>query len=176
MMLSKFQKSVFFKPTTILLVVAFMSMSFSLGGNGQVVLNAGTHIVLETTSMIRSDMVQVGNTLDFRVKHDVKVDGVTVIRAGSIAKGQVMRAQAAKGIGKEGFVEIQIKSVNAVDGQQVYLSGGNIFQEGEDKQTLSILLGVFVCILFLTMKGENAQVPAGYEIDATVASTLNIEV
>lgn len=87
-----------------------------------------------------------------------------------------MRAQKAKGLGKQGFVEIQIKSVTAVDGQEVFLTGGNVYQEGEDKQTLSILLGVFVCILFLTMKGTNAQVPPGYQVNSSVATTTTIKV
>jgi len=145
-------------------------------GNGEVVLNAGTNIPLETVSMIQSNLVSVGQTIDFRVKYDVKVEGMTVITAGSIAKGQVMRAQRAKGLGKEGFIEIQIKSVTAVNGQEVFLTGGNVYQEGEEKQTLAILLGVFVCILFLTIKGKNAQVPPGYQVTSSVATTMTIKI
>jgi hypothetical protein len=145
-------------------------------GNGEVVLNAGTNIPLETVSMIQSDLVSVGQTIDFRVKYDVQVEGKIVVAAGSIAKGQVMRAQKAKGLGKEGLVEIQIKSVTAVDGQEVFLTGGNVYQEGEDKQTMAILLGVFVCILFLTMKGKNAQVPPGYQVTSSVATTMTVKI
>ena len=126
--------------------------------------------------MIQSNLVSVGQTIGFRVKYDVKVDGKTVVAAGSIAKGQVMRAQKAKGLGKEGFVEIQIKSVTAADGQEVFLTGGNVYQEGEDKQSLAILLGVFVCILFLTLKGKNAQVPPGYQVTSSVATTMTIKI
>ena len=79
--------------------------------------------------------------------------------------------------GKEGFVEIQLKSVKAVDGQDVPLAASNVFQEGENKETLSIVLGVVVCLLFLTMKGKNAEVPAGYETTGTVAvaTTVNVK-
>ena len=175
-MITKIQNSFFAKPVAVLLAFSFLFMSFTMKGDGSVVLNAGTNVSLETVSMIQSDMVSVGQTIDFRVKYDVKVDNKTVIAAGSIAKGQVMRAQKAKGLGKEGFVEIQIKSVTAVDGQEVFLTGGNVYQEGEDKQTLSILLGVFVCILFLTMKGKNAQVPPSYQISSSVATTMTISI
>ena len=157
-MITKIQNSFFAKPVAVLLAFSFLFMSFTMKGDGSVVLNSGTNVSLETVSMIQSDMVSVGQTIDFRVKYDVKVDNKTVIAAGSIAKGQVMRAQKAKGLGKEGFVEIQIKSVTAVDGQEVFLTGGNVYQEGEDKQTLSILLGVFVCILFLKKKKKNSGV------------------
>lgn len=175
-MINKIRNSVYAMPMSLLLTVSILFMSFKMKGNGEVNLNAGTNIPLETVSMIQSDLVSVGQTIDFRVKYDVKVDGQVAIPAGSIAKGQVMRAQKAKGLGKEGFVEIQIKSVTAVDGQEVFLTGGNVYQEGEDKQTLAILLGVFVCILFLTMKGKNAQVPPGYQVSSSVATTMNIKI
>jgi len=164
------------KLIALLLIIPIFAMSFKMRGNGEVILNAGTSVSLETISIIQSNFVSVGQTIDFRVKYDVKVDNKTVIAAGSIAKGQVMRAQRAKGVGKEGFVEIQIKSVTASDGQEVFLSGGNVYQEGEERQVLSILLGVFICILFLAMKGKNAEVPPGYQVTSAVATTMTISI
>jgi hypothetical protein len=168
--------SVYVKHIALLMALSILSMSFKMRGNGEVVLNAGTSIALETVSVIQSDLVSVGQSIDFRVKYDVKVDGKTVVAAGSIAKGQVMRAQKAKGLGKEGLVEIQIKSVTAADGQEVFLTGGNVYNEGEDRQTLAIVLGIFVCILFLIMKGKNAQVAPGYQVTSSVASTMTIKI
>ena len=175
-MVVKIQNSIFSKHVAVLLSFACLFMSFSIKGDGTVVLNAGTPVSLETINMIQSDNVSVGQTIDFRVKYDVKVDDKVVIAAGSIAKGQVMRAQRAKALGKEGFVEIQIKSVTAVNGDEVFLTGGNVYQEGEDKQTMSIALGLFVCILFLTMKGKNAQVPPGYQVSSSIATTLKMKI
>jgi hypothetical protein len=176
-MIGTIQNSVFFKHFLMCMAASMLFMSFKVYDNAaDVVLRAGSSITLETMHTLRSDQVQVGQTIDFRVRADVKVDGKTVVRAGSIAKGQVIRAQRARGIGREGFVEVQIRSVEAVDGQEIPLSGGNLYAEGDDKQTLSILLGVFVCILFLTMKGDNAEVPAGFQVNPTVASNMNIQV
>ncbi len=175
-MITKIQKSFFAKPIAMVLAASFLLMSFKMTGDGEETLNAGTNVSLETVSMIQSEFVSVGQTIDFRVKYDVKVDNKIVISAGAIAKGQVMRAQKAKGLGKEGFVEIQIKSVTAADGQEVFLTGGNVYQEGEDQQTLAIILGVFVCILFLTIKGKNAQVPPGYQVTSSVATTMSIKI
>lgn len=175
-MITIIKNSFFRKPIAVVLSLSFLLMSFSAGGDAGVVLNAGTSINLETVSTIQSDMVVVGQIVDFRVKSDVKVDDKVVIAAGAIAKGQVVRGQKAKGLGKEGFVEIQIKSVKAVDGQEVYLSGGNVYQEGDDQQTLAIVLGIFVCILFLFLKGKNAMVPAGFQLSSSVASTVTINI
>jgi hypothetical protein len=175
-MITKIRNSVHMKRIALLLAVSILTMSFKTKGNGEVILNAGTSILLETVSAIQSDLVSVGQTIDFRVKYDVKVDDKIVVAAGTIAKGQVMRAEKAKGLGKEGFVEIQIKTVTAADGQEVFLTNSNIYQQGEDAQTLAIVLGVFICILFLTIKGKNAKVPAGYQVTSSVAMTMKIKV
>lgn len=175
-MITKIQQSILAKPIAVLLAFAFLSMSFTMKGNSNVVLNSGTGILLETVSTIQSDMISVGQTIDFRVAQDVKVDGKTVIAEGSMARGQILRADKAKGLGKQGFIEVQIKYVTAVDGQKIFLSGGNVYKEGEDRQTLAIVLGIFVCVLFLTMKGKNAQIPAGYQVNTFSASTTTIKV
>ena len=73
------------------------------------------------------------------------------------------------------MVGIQIKSAKAVDGQEVFLTGGHIYEIGEDKQTLSIILGVFVCLLFLTMKGKNAELSPGFETSSSIATAMKIK-
>lgn len=172
-----FKKKPIFKSVAVMLSLAVLNLSFASAPVEQVVaLKAGTVIPLETINVIKSDNATVGRTIDLRVTRDVEVDGQTVIPAGSIAKGQVTRSQKAKGLGKAGFLEIQIKSVTAVDGQEVYLAGGNVSEEGDDKATLAIVLGIFVCILFLFIKGKNAEIPPGFSFDSNVASTINIQV
>lgn len=172
-----FKKKPIFKSLAVMLSLAVLNLSFASSPVEQVVvLKAGTVIPLETINVIKSDNATVGRTIDLRVTRDVDVDGQTVIPAGSIAKGQITRSQKAKGLGKAGFLEIQIKSVTAVDGQEVYLAGGNVSEEGDDKATIAIVLGIFVCILFLFMKGKNAEIPPGFSFDSNVASTVNIQV
>ena len=74
------------------------------------------------------------------------------------------------------FLEVQIKSVKSVDGQDIYLAGGNVYEEGEDKAALAIILGLFVCILLLTIKGKNAEIPAGFAFNASVGTTTTIAI
>jgi hypothetical protein len=170
----KRSQSLYMRSVSVLLLFAFSFMSVTIRAHNGVVLNAGTNVALETIGMIQSNTVIAGQAIDLRVKYDVKVGDKVVIPAGTFAKGLVTRSQQAKGIGKEGFLEIQVRSVTAADGQEVFLTGGNVYKEGQDKQTLSIVLGVFVCLLFLAMKGENAEVPAGYQLNAAVATTTTL--
>lgn len=175
-MLTTVYKSIFTKPLAVLLSFSLLTLSFGLKSEtASVTLKAGSAVQLETVNTIQSDLVIPGQMIDFRVVADVMADGVVVIPAGSIAKGQVMRAEKAKGLGKAGFLEVHIKSVEAVDGTRVNLTGGNIYNEGEEKQTLAIVLGILICILFLTMKGKNAMIPAGYSVGGTVASNVTIQ-
>ncbi len=57
--------------------------------------------------------------------------------------------------GQPGELVIEIKSVEAVDGQFVPLTGGNVYREGEYKTFLSFGLGIFVCILFDSPAGDS---------------------
>ena len=166
-----------FKSVTVILSLAVFNLSFgAVPFEKTYVLRAGTMVGLETVSVLTSDNATLGQTVDFRVTRDVMVDGKTVIAAGSIAKGQIVRSQRAKALGKGGFLEVKIKSVTAVDGQEVYLTGGNVYEEGDDKATMAVILGLFVCIFLLAIKGKNAEVPPGFTFDASVASTTNIQV
>lgn len=175
-MLKKILKSIWFKPTALALLVSFTSYSFILPATmSSVVLKSGTPISLETSRMYSSSELSPGQMIDFKVRNDVKVEDKVVISAGTIAKGQVMRANKAKGLGKAGTIDVAIKSVAAVDGTNINLNG-SVYNEGEDKQTLSIVLGILLCVLFLTMKGKEAVLPSGYAVDASVASSTDINV
>ncbi|MES2519330.1 MAG: hypothetical protein V4585_14550 [Bacteroidota bacterium] len=175
-MLKSFINPLVAKPTAYLLLICLSLFSFKSGNTRDITLSAGTPISLETVQTLTSDSVQAGQTVDFKVRNDIKVGDIVVIKAGSIAKGLVTRANMAKGLGKEGQIEIQIKSVSSVDGQQIPVIGNNIYRQGEDKQTLAIVLGVVLCILFLTMKGKNAEIPAGTTVDANTATNMMISV
>lgn len=175
-MLQFFRNPRFARPTALVLLASLSFLSFRMPARVEVNLPAGTSIPLELTQPINSKFMAPGQTVDFRVRYDVKVGDAVVIPAGSLAKGQITRAQKAKGIGKEGYVEVQIKSVSAVDGQQIPLTSSTLYREGEDKQTLSIVLGVLVCLLFLTMKGKEAEVPLGTTVDAATAVSAEVKV
>lgn len=169
-----FKKLNIIKPLSIILACSVLSLSFNTRKE-TVTLRAGTPIPMETTTALSSNYLIIGRTVDFKVTQDIMVDGNVVVPVGSIAKGQVIRVERAKGLGKAGYIAVEVKSVKAVDGTIVQLGGGDIYNEGEDKQTLAIVLGIAVCILFLTMKGKDALVPAGYDVTPLVAISAEID-
>lgn len=158
-----------------MMLLAFMNMSFTLAEN-EVVLKAGTVIPLEVLSEINTGNMTTGQIIDFKVTREITVDKQTVIPFGAIAKGQVTRFEKRKGIGKGASMQIQIKSVTAKDGSEIMLTGGNMSEKGDNKLALSIVLTVlFVCPLFLLIKGKQAVIPAGTSVSATVAADTYIK-
>jgi len=172
-MITKIYNSILARQIAFVLVISMLSLSFR-SAEEKVLLRAGTQVGLETTKVLASNMLTIGSTVDFRVTRDIKVEDKVVVSAGALAKGQVVRVEPARGLGQAGYVEVQIKSVESVDGQQVPLTGGNLYAEGKDQQTLAIVLGILVCILFLTIKGKNAVLPAGSSVEGIVATDMNV--
>ena len=172
-MLERILKSAITKPFCIILSIMFLAVTFNLSAEN-VKLSAGTSIPLETVNTIDADNLTDGQIIDFRVMTDIKVGNQVLIKAGSIAKGQVLSYKKSGMVGIPGKLEIQIKSVKSVDGQEVFLTGGNINKEGDSKLVLSIALSLLICPLFLLMKGKSAVVPAGMQVASTVASDVNV--
>jgi hypothetical protein len=167
-------KNFVIKPLSVVLALAIINFSFS-SVKPTITLKAGTGIMMETVKSVSSELLTVGSMIDFRVTEDIKVDGVVVVEAGASATGQVVRVAPAKGLGKAGYIAVEMRSVKAVDGTNVRISGGDIYNEGENQETLALVLGLLVCILFLTMKGKNAYIQKGYSVIPAVAVSAEIE-
>ncbi len=152
-------------------------------GDNNITLRAGTAITLQTTQQISSQYLVAGQNIDFRVVYDVIADSEVVIPAGSIAKGTVVHAQKPKMFGKPGVISIKVNSVQAVDGQQIPLSSNVQMREGQNQK--AIAWGIFVVSLFILwplifvpffIKGKNAVIPQGLNMDASTTTNAQIEI
>jgi hypothetical protein len=173
-MLTKIVNSKKCKIFTVALAAMMLFSSFTMPAGQTVVLKAGTPIDLELVSAVSSDM-NPGEIVDFTVTSDVKADGVVVIPAGSMAKGQIMTATKNGLLGKAGEVTVQVKSVTAADGTKVMLSGASLSDKGADKLAVSIIFTI-LCIFGFLIHGGNGTIPAGTHFDAMVASNVEIAI
>lgn len=137
------------------------------------VKRAGTIIPLELVSKLSSNKVQSGQMVDFRVLNDIKVNGKTVISVGFIAKGQITRVKKKGLMGNGGELTVEIKSVRAVDGTTVFLSGDSLSDEGSNRLALSIALTV-VCLFGFLIKGGEAEIAGGAQMLGTVTSNVEV--
>lgn len=162
------------KFTALLLACVVLFSSFTAPTGNTVVLKSGTMVSLELINEVTSNM-KPGQTVDFRVMNDVKADGVVVIPAGSIAKGQIVNASKHQLLGIHGEVTVQVKSVNAVDGTRVALSGSSLTMEGDNRIVTSIVLTV-LCFFGFLLKGGNGVILPGTIFDAPVAYNTDIAI
>jgi hypothetical protein len=175
--MKKFRNSLFFKPTAVLMACVWFCGSITASANppgDKVILKAGTVVPLEFATTVTSRTVSAGSLIDFRVVGHVFVDDRLVIHTASIAKGQVVSVKKSGMLGKPGEFQISIKSVTAVDGRNVLLSSPALSAKGDGKQTLSVLLGIFVCCFCFLIHGEAAEFPAGTPVMASVAYDTSI--
>jgi hypothetical protein len=119
-------------------------------------LPAGTMVYLELAEQLRSQKMTVGRIVKFTVKMNVKVGGDVFVRSGTLAVGRI------KSIERNSYndpeeVNIEITSVQAVDGTMVDLNG-----------TEAIFLG--------DNSGEEATIASLPQMIARVMNDIDIEV
>lgn len=112
---------------TTILSIALMSFSTTASMEGEdtmISLRAGTPVSLTLNETVNSQEVQIGHTVEFLVRSNVTVNGQVLIAAGSIAEGMVKNVANPCSNGcdiKCAKLEIVVETVQAVDGQRVFL-------------------------------------------------------
>lgn len=158
----------------ILCVVFFLLNGLIAFAQKTVVVKAGTTVPLEALKTIRATDVHEGETVDFKVSRDVKVDGMVAIPAGAIAKGVVYEAKRSTAFGTRGRLGIKLRYLTLPSGDQVNFTSSDIYIKGPNRTALSVIVFCFTCLPFPC--GGKAQMPAGYEVDAIVANNTSVVV
>ncbi len=141
----------------------------------KVEIPVGTVVVLITNTTLSPEHLNIGDTVDLSVVSDVIVDGQVVIAAGAKARGEITASKTKNLIGIAAKIGLAVQSVQAVDGTTIIMSG-NKLSEGKSKMVASIGLSLICCILFALMKGGEASLPAGTQIEATVPATTSVTI
>lgn len=153
----------------------YPSMKLAAAGAGKSTLAAHTPIIIRCTETISTRDIVSGGEVNFAVVNDVKdASGNILIKAGSLVTAQISFVKTKGMIGRSGEVTVTDFHTTAVDGTYVPLSG-SVSARPDDKMTLSIVLSVLVCPLFLLLKGDDAQVPAGTTKTAYTISEVHIK-
>jgi len=129
----------------------------------EMTLADGTEFEVETTDEISSKTATEGDPLTFKVVEDLKVNGQTVVAAGTLVKGVVSNAKKAGMMGKGGQLGIRIESTTTVDGQRLKLRSSK-GKEGDDKTGTTVALVVLFGPLGFLKHGKNAKIKPGTRI------------
>ena len=157
----------------VFLIFAMGVMSFNAFAQKQVIIKAGTIVPLQSVKQVKAADVSEGQTVDFQVVQDINVDGVCAIPRGTLVKGRVAEARKSTVAGTKGRLVININSLNLPDGEPVFFSNTDVRIYGKNRTPLAVVTGLFVlpCIL---IPGSKAVMPAGYEVQATVAANTTV--
>ncbi len=138
-----------------------------------IVLKAGTIVPLQSVNQVKAADVQEGQLVDFKVAKDVKVNDVCVIPIGTLVKGKVTEAKKSSIAGTKGRLCINISSLILPSGDPIYFSNTDVRIYGKNRTPLAVAVGIFVwpCIF---IPGSKAVMPAGYEVQATVAANTTV--
>ena len=141
----------------------------------------GTPVRLRTGRELSSATEKTGETVNFEVVDDVRLNDVIVIAHDSIAVGSVINAKPRGRVGKGGKLDISIDSVIAVSGDKVPLRTVRQTKGESQVGTMTtglILTGIFffpAAPLFLFVKGKDVSVAKGTEFIAYVNGDTTID-
>jgi hypothetical protein len=146
---------------------------------------AGTLVELETAYTFNSQLTRKGDAVSFRVVNPVVVDGQVVVERGAVATAIVTKAERGGHFGRAGRIAWMLKEVTAADGSRipVQFSGRTVGDsKGAKVATQMVVMGALLwpiapVVLFHGFKrGENAVVPEGKRVDATVFAPATVHI
>lgn len=161
------------KKLLLMMTVALMS-NYAMAQQ-QVTIKAGTIVPMQSVNTIKAADVNEGDLIDFQVMQDINVDGITAIPRGTLVKGKVSEAKKSSIAGTKGRLTIIIDRLNLSSGEPVFFTNTYVRIFGKNKTPLAVITGCLIWPCFF-IPGTRAEMPAGYEVHATVASNVTITV
>ena len=144
----------------------------------EIEIPSGLRVTLAMDETVSTATAKIGQTVSYTVSSPVTVDGKVVFEEGAVGLGKVSRSVKRELIGRPGILRVDVRTVTAVDGTPIPVSGTQLI-EGKDSQVESIVLGILCCGSGLLIKGGDAEIAAGTPIDATVnlpVTTLDVPI
>ena len=145
------------------------------------VLQDATPVRLRLNRTVSSADSHVGDTVDFVVEQDVSVNGILVIRNGTLAFGTVTDAVPTRRMARGGRLEINVDFVELVDGEKAALravEGGKGGSHLLAMTTGFVTAGLFffpAAPPFLLMHGKDMVIPKGAEVTAYLNGDVKLD-
>lgn len=140
----------------------------SSGEKGATLLPAGTMVRLSLLHHLNSKHSPAGSPVYLQTAEDVKVDGRAVIASGTLVEGEVSTAEKSRSVGRGGSLRVDMRSVKAIDGEDVMLLGQSE-TEGRDRGGATAGLVIAFGLPGLFAKGRMAYLEKGTPVVARVA-------
>jgi hypothetical protein len=140
----------------------------------------GTPIKLRLAESVSSAHGRTGDRLLFVVVRDLKIEGFTVIPAGSVASGSITGVKGNRFMGIGGKVSLKLDSVELVNGDRVNLRA-RMNVKGRSRTTLvaagMIATGLIflpAAPVFLLLRGHESTVLKSTEVTAQIDGSTSV--
>ncbi len=141
---------------------------------GQAYIPADTPLMVETIDELSSKKNKQGTTLQFKLIDNLIINNVIVIPSGAQVLGHVTVQKKAGGFGRAGKLEFSIDSVKSINNITIPLLYFGRIEAGSDGGGAAVAAAVSV-VGGLLMKGPNAHIPAGTQIEVKVKEDTDLQ-
>jgi len=144
-----------------------------------VVVPAGTLVPIRFLSTLSSKSNKTGETFDFQISENVFLDNKLLIPANSKGVGEITKAKKATILSRPGKLEIEFKSLLALDGTSLGLILGEKAEEENKRLYVAVGAGILGLIILSSpiglvagalVPGKNVKIEEGSEIFLQVES------
>jgi hypothetical protein len=145
-------------------------------------LEDATPVRMRINRTVSSADAHVGDTVDFEVLEEVRVNGLLVVAKGGLAFATVTEAQAKRRMARGGKLDINIDYVRLVDDEKAALRAVKAVQGGghTGAMTGAIVATSLVFLpaapFFLFMHGKDISIPKGTEITAYANGDMKLDI
>lgn len=132
----------------------------------KVTLQQGTRVNVKSLETVSTKTTLEGDRISFATVEDIKVDGKTIVPAGTKVVGIAEEIQTSRIVGLPGHIKIKLDHILMADGSRIYLSG-RAYKKGKSRMTGVIVGACFVWpLIFIT--GPKTVMPEGFEAEAEI--------
>jgi hypothetical protein len=156
----------------VLLLLVFPSICFS---SKVVEVPPGTPLSASNLQDIVSGEAAPGDSVMMQVEKDVIVDGFVVIKEGAIVIASISKSREATFVSIGGSLAIAFKTVEAVDGQNIFV-GGSVSKKVDQEKAVQTAALSACCFLFALQKGEEQVIKAGHVFNLNTLGRAKIKV
>lgn len=132
---------------------------------------AGTVVSLEILDTLNSSRNARGDAFAIRVVEAITVDGVVVVPAGIVGRGEVVHAAAARGGGAPGELLIAARSLD-LPGPAAPLRGLKLGVTGGDNSGMALGVSLAAGPFAMFIRGREIEIPAGTRVTAKLAADV----
>ena len=139
----------------------------------EVVIPAGTLVPIRFLSTLSSKNNKAGETFNFQIAENIFIENKLVIPANFAGVGEIVDAKKATILSRPGKLEIEFKSISALDGTSLNLVIGEKAQEKNERIIVAVGAGILGLIILSNpiglvfgalIPGKDVKIEEGTEI------------